>query len=93
MAFKVRKAAQVVAFFARERDGSIDVIDAVKLAYLADREFMDQYGLTILNDDFYAMEQGPVGSMTYDLIKGKGLPEERAEWNVYLSDPREYKLT
>ncbi|HEY0282510.1 MAG TPA: Panacea domain-containing protein [Rhizomicrobium sp.] len=88
MGFQIKKAAQVVAFFARERGGSIDIIDASKLVYLGDREFMDRFGLTILNDVFYSMEQGPICSNTYDLMKGKGPPEERKIWEHYVT-PRQ----
>lgn len=48
MSFNVRKAAQVIAFLARERGGSINYITVVKLAYLADRRFLELYDLPIL---------------------------------------------
>src|ERR1700689_2463868 len=78
MAFNSRKAAQVVAFFARERGGTLDVIEASKLVYLADREFMGRFGATISDDFFCNMEHGPVCSTTYDLMKGRGSHRERA---------------
>jgi uncharacterized phage-associated protein len=83
MAINVRKAAQVVAFLIKERGGKTDIIDAVKLAYLADRNFMKLYDVPILNDDFYSMEHGPVDSTTYDYIKGGG--REREIWERYIS--------
>lgn len=85
MAFNLRKAAQIVAFFARERGGAIDVIDAVKLVYLGDREFMDRFGFTISDDVFYALREGPICSSTYDFIKGRGTPDERRTWEGFVS--------
>jgi uncharacterized phage-associated protein len=88
MGFQIRKAAQVVAFFARERGGALDIIDASKLVYLGEREHMDRFGFTILDDVFYSMEQGPVCSSTYDLMKGRGEPDDRKIWEEYVQ-PRE----
>jgi len=93
MGFNVRKAAQVVAFFTRERGGSLDVIDAVKLAYLGDRRSMALYDTPILADEFYSMPQGPVGSTTYDLIKGSRTNQQTAIWQRYIKGPKELKLT
>jgi hypothetical protein len=56
----------------REAGGSIDLITAVKMAYLADRRFMELRDLPILNDDRVSMEHGPVDSETYNYIRGEG---------------------
>jgi len=85
MAFNVRKAAQVAAFLIQERGGTADIIEVVKLAYLADRRFMELYDLPILYDDFYSMEHGPVDSVTYNYLKGEAR-NERHIWNYYLKD-------
>lgn len=41
----------------------------VKLIYLADKEHLNQYGRPITFDTMVAMENGPVASMTYDILK------------------------
>lgn len=92
MAFNVRKAAQVVAFLAKERGGSINYISAVKLAYLADRRFLELYELPILNDELMSMEHGPVDSQTYDYIKGKGPKHLRSIWEKYVHTDRKEHL-
>jgi uncharacterized phage-associated protein len=92
MAFNVGKAAQVIAFLARERGGQINYITAVKLAYLADRRFLELYDLPILNDDLVSMEHGPVNSQTYDLLKGVGSVHRRRVWERYVLTNRKKHL-
>jgi uncharacterized phage-associated protein len=92
VAFNVRKAAQVVAFLTRERGGSINYISAVKLAYLADRRFLELYDLPILNDELVSMEHGPVDSQTYDFIKGKGPGHLRRVWERYVQTKKKENL-
>jgi uncharacterized phage-associated protein len=91
MGFNVKKAAQVIAFLARERGGRIDLITVVKLAYLADRQFLDLYDLPILDDDFVSMEHGPVNSTTYNYIKGR-CPKDRNVWERYVHTVDEKNL-
>jgi len=80
--FDVRKAAQVVAFFIQKRGGKTDLIDAMKLAYMADRTSMDLYDVPILYDDFCHMKHGPVDTRTYDYAKGSG--SEQPIWDSYI---------
>lgn len=87
MFFKPEKATQLIAFFARERGGALSVIEASKLAYLADRAALDKYGLPILGDNFVQMAQGPVCSRTYDLMKGNAAPADIAAWQKFM-EPR-----
>jgi len=82
--FNVRKAAQVVTYFAKAEGGSINVLKLVKIIYLADRKFMEKYDATILNDRFVSMEYGPVNSMTLNYING--CQEDRENWEAFVSD-------
>lgn len=82
--FNVRKAAQVVAFFAREQGGSIDVLKLAKLVYIADRKNMEKYEYPISGDKLVSMDHGPVNSITLNLING--LDFDRAEWDEFVSD-------
>lgn len=88
--FKVRKAAQVAAYFAMAEGGSIKVLKLVKLIYLADREFLERYDATILNDRFVSMNHGPVNSTTYDYIKG--CEEDRDNWEEFIDDRTEHRV-
>jgi len=45
-----------------------DKIKIIKLIYLADKCHLAKYGRTITEDEYYAMEKGPVGSMTKDIL-------------------------
>lgn len=45
-----------------------DKIKLVKLIYLADKYHLIRYGRTITNDDYYAMEHGPVGMTVRDVL-------------------------
>jgi len=83
-AYNVRKAAQVVAFFAKKQGGSINVLKLAKLVYLADREFMSRYDCPILYDQLVSMEHGPVNSRTLNYINGC-LTDER-NWDSLLVD-------
>ncbi|MBM3564937.1 MAG: DUF4065 domain-containing protein [Alphaproteobacteria bacterium] len=82
--FKVRKAAQVAAYFALAEGGSINVLKLVKLIYLADRKFMELYDSPILNDKLVSMDHGPVNSVTFDYING--CENKRTEWDAYIKD-------
>lgn len=48
--------------------GKADKIKLVKLIYLADKYHLIRYGRTITNDDYYAMEHGPVGTTVKDIL-------------------------
>jgi uncharacterized phage-associated protein len=80
--YNPRKAAQVIAFLVQGRGGRADIIDVVKLAYLADRSFLNKYDRPILFDELYCLDHGPVDSVTYDSIKRNGIIEE--PWSTYL---------
>lgn len=43
-------------------------IKLIKLVYLADKYHLLQYGRTVTNDDYYAMERGPVGTTVKDVL-------------------------
>ena len=42
---------------------------ALKAIYFADKEHLRKYGRQIFDETYYAMEQGPVPSLTYDIVK------------------------
>lgn len=43
-------------------------IKLIKLVYLADKYHLLRYGRTVTNDDYYAMELGPVGTTVKDVL-------------------------
>jgi uncharacterized phage-associated protein len=89
--YNVRKAAQVIAFFAKKAGGQINVLIATKLAYLADREFLALYDLPILFDNFVSMPHGPVPSMTLSYVNGEVFAE-KAKWEEFVSARADHNI-
>ncbi|MEO9297172.1 Panacea domain-containing protein [Devosia alba] len=88
--YKTRKAAQVAAFFALKQGGSINVLKLAKLLYIGDREHLSRHDLPILFDNFVSMDHGPVTSTTLDYVNG--YQEDRANWDVFVSDRAGYNV-
>lgn len=97
MTYEPKKAAQLIAaLILRGQAKYINILKAVKLVYLADRESIRQYGFPILEEDRYSMPHGPVNSMTYRHLNGEmdlqtcGWSEvlrDRANHNIALTNP------
>lgn len=68
--YNVRKAAQIVAFFALKEERDISVLKLAKLMYLANRKFLEDYDLPILFDKTVSMPHGPVLSNTKNYVDG-----------------------
>ena len=88
--FKIRKAAQVAAYFAKAEGGSIDVLKLVKLIYLADRRFLEKHDCSILNDRLVSMPHGPVNSLTYSYVDG--FQDRRDDWDSFITDRENHKV-
>lgn len=77
------KAAQVVAYLvSKDPTKTLDVLKLIKLVYLSDRESISLFGAPILMEQRKSLDNGPVNSDTYDLIKGDG--RHSAEWRNLL---------
>jgi uncharacterized phage-associated protein len=82
-----RRAAQAAHYLLWRSHGSLDLYGVVKLLYLADRETLLRRGYTLTGDRLASMPFGPVVSYTYDLIKGRRLPdhpEALGTWREYI---------
>jgi uncharacterized phage-associated protein len=82
--YDARKAAQVVAFFAKCEGGTINILKVVKLVYLADREALATFDAPILRDNFVSMPHGPVNSLTLNQINGTA--EDSTGWDEFITD-------
>lgn len=81
--FDYRKATQALNYFARQEGGKINKMKVLKLLYFADRYHIRKYGRLVTNDNYLAMQHGPVPSTSKDI----------AEANDYLSDEiRDYSI-
>ncbi len=70
MSFSYKKATQALNYFARQSGGRINKMKALKLLFFADRFHLRKYGRPITNDEYFAMNYGPVPSGGKDLVEG-----------------------
>lgn len=87
--YDVSKAAQVAAFFALQAGGRINVLKLSKLVYLAEREYMARYDEPMFYDHLVSMPDGPVASITLNLINGN-LEDER--WSAFVAKRDGYDI-
>ncbi len=66
--FGWEKFAQATAYLT-ERCPSVTKKKLMKLLFFADKEHLIRYGRPVINDFYVNMDQGPVPSKAYDLIK------------------------
>ena len=66
--FNEEKALQVLSYV-QGKTGYQDYIPLLKLVYFAERYSLRKYCITILDDEYYAMKNGPVASNTYNILK------------------------
>lgn len=70
LSFSYRKVTQALNFFACQNGGRFNKMKALKLLYFADRFHLRKYGRPISNDEYFAMDYGPVASGGKDLAEG-----------------------
>ncbi len=59
----------------------------IKLLYLADREALVRWGRPITTDRYVSMDQGPVISNIYDIVRSEPQPEKGQFWRRFISEP------
>lgn len=69
MSFSHKKTTQALNFFARQSGGRINKMKALKLLFFSDRFHLRKYGRPITNDEYFAMNFGPVPSGGKDLVE------------------------
>jgi len=82
MRFDAEKVTEAAAFLLGLRGGRMHYIKLLKLLYIADREALAEWGIPISHDNYVAMDNGPVLSQTYNLIKEGG-----RIWSEHISAP------
>ncbi len=82
MRFDEQKVTEAAAFLLELRGGRMHYIKLLKLLYLADRKAFAQWGIPISNDNYVAMDNGPVPSQTYNLVKEGG-----CIWSEFITAP------
>lgn len=90
--YNARKAAQVIAYLAmKSGHNALNVLKAVKLVYLADRESVAKRGWPILDEGRVSMPHGPVNSETYSHINGEH-DLTLCGWADYLEDKENHTI-
>lgn len=69
MGFNYKKSVQALNYIANVNGGSCNIMQAIKLIWLADRLHLRTYARVITNDSYFALPYGPVPSITFDILK------------------------
>jgi len=71
MGFEHTKAAHVAAFLLLRAGVPVTKLKLIKLVYIAEREFLRQYGRSMTLDTFCSLPHGPVASAVLDGLNGR----------------------
>ncbi|HDY72671.1 MAG TPA: DUF4065 domain-containing protein [bacterium] len=92
--FDYKKATQAINYFAKKEGGKIDKLKLIKLIYFADRYHLRKYGRPIMNDIYYAMRLGSVGTSVKDIAESSDFLSE-TEYNYakeFISSKKENRI-
>lgn len=79
---EIRKLSQIVHHVLSKSGYRVNYTWLIKVLYLADRSGLEQWDTAISEDAYCSMDQGPVLSGLYDLIRGKfRWAREQAAWD------------
>ena len=78
--FDEYKATQASSYLLSLNNGRMNYMKMMKILYLSDRKFILDWGNSITTDNYVSMDNGPVISRIYDLIK-----ESRTDTGTYWS--------
>lgn len=90
--FKEKKTTQAAAQFLTRFGGRENYMKLLKLIYLVDREALLRWGRPVTFDYYVSMNNGPVLSMTYDLISNGKNPASESFWLKHISPPQNYEV-
>lgn len=83
--FDIKKTLAASAWLSLREGGQIDVLFLIKMLYRADRSALNNWGRPITGDSFCSMNNGPVLSHLYNLIKGTVRGKDQAEWDAFFT--------
>jgi hypothetical protein len=84
LGFDPIKTIQAAAYFLKLEPGKrTNYMRLLKLLYLADRKSLELRGAPLCGDTPYAMERGPVPSVTFDMLKGND--PESPRWSEFIT--------
>jgi uncharacterized phage-associated protein len=88
--FNERKATQVAGRFLILAGRRMPYFSLLKLMYFADREALLLWGAPITNDNYYALDHGPILGRVKDLMLEE--EPERSFWATHISSPSNYMI-
>jgi uncharacterized phage-associated protein len=90
--FNETKATQAAARLLTLRGGPMSYVKLIKLLYLADREALIRWGRPITTDRYVSLDNGPVVSRIYELIRDEPAPSSFRIWRKFISVPEDYEV-
>ena len=78
--FDERKATQAACYLLSLNNGRMNYMKLIKLLYLSDRKYILDFSNSITTDCYVSMDNGPVTSNIYDLIK-EGKKDTGSYWS------------
>ena len=92
MSYEPKRAAQLIAYLIlKSGRGKLNILKAIKLVYLIDRESIKRFGFPVLDEKRCSMPHGPVNSMTYDHINGV-YDDDESGWSAILTDRENHNI-
>jgi uncharacterized phage-associated protein len=91
--FNERRATEAAAEFLKLRGGRMSYLKLIKLLYLLDREALLRWGRPITTDRYVSMDNGPVVSRVFDLIRDEPAPGTDPVWRHFISAPSDYEVS
>lgn len=83
----IENTVHTVLYILKQLGGKADLHKVFKIMYFADQRHLLRFGSTISSDTYIAMANGPVPSITYDILKalrGEGLLiDKKANFEPY----------
>lgn len=91
--FNERRATEAAARFLKFRGGRMSYLRLIKLLYLLDREALLRWGRPVTTDRYVSMDNGPVVSRIYNLIREEPTPGTDPVWRHFISAPSNYEVS
>jgi uncharacterized phage-associated protein len=90
--FNEAKATQAAGLLLALRGGTMSYMKLIKLLYLADREALLRWDRPITTDRWVSMDNGPVVSRIYGLIREEPVPGVIGEWARHIQASDRYDV-
>jgi len=101
--FSVTRILQALYYIQRKAPSGnpdrFNILYLLKMIFFSDRYHLRNFGITATLDDYYAMDLGPVASVTFNLLKGcldekySLAIQEINEYNVEIKQQKEDELS